>query len=261
MYRVCVIILTVKKIILIGVIPLRKYSLLVADGDESFVHSLQTQLSKQNDFDLIGIAKDGNEALEMTRLLHPDALLTELLLPEIDGITLLRTIANMANPPVRIVCTRFYSDVVVEAARKYGAAYLLYKPISADYLLEIIKESTQIHQLIKDPESSDQEQSDVQRKIYELLSSFSLSPRHAGTGYLLEAMTLVLKDNALSHSLTKGLYPEIASRTFSTPQRIERCIRSAVMVAYEHGPLQSIFRKCPTNGEFIRYMLTRFRSS
>lgn len=240
-------------------ILLRKYRLLVADGDENFVHTLQTQLSKQNDFELIGTAKDGNEALEMTRLLHPDALLTELLLPGIDGITLLRSTATLPNPPVQVVCTRFYSDIVIEAARKYGADFLLYKPISAEYLLDVLKESTKLHQMITNSEASDQDQNESQRKIYDLLSSLSFSPKHAGTGYLLEAMTLVLQDNSLSHALTKALYPQIANRTFSTPQRIERCICSAVMVAYEHGSLKNIFQKCPTNGEVIRYLLTRFR--
>ena len=83
------------------------------------------------------------------------------------------------------------------------------------------------------------------------------------TGMLLalslsEAVRLALKDISLTQNLSKGLYLEIARSMGTTPSCIERCIRSAISAAYQSGRLGDRMMTCPSNKEFINYVLRTF---
>src|SRR5919199_3967397 len=60
---------------------------LLADDDERFLESLQELIQKQPELTVVGAAKDGLEAIELTDELVPDAVVIDLHMPLLDGVT------------------------------------------------------------------------------------------------------------------------------------------------------------------------------
>lgn len=88
------------------------------------------------------------------------------------------------------------------------------------------------------------------------------APDHLlGHAYTVMAVRLVVQDEMYIHSITFGLYPQVAAAYHTTAARVERGIRSLVEVTWERGDLEALDRYFgsmvhpqrgkPTNGEFI----------
>ena len=110
--------------------------LFIVDVDPVHTINVCKSIASISNIEIIGTEEDGSKALKRISALHPDVLLTDIQLPGLDGIGLLKEIQLLRHPPITIVCTRFYSDISLEYAHKHGAAYFLYKPV--EYHLSLI---------------------------------------------------------------------------------------------------------------------------
>ncbi len=233
-----------------------KLKLFIADVDADHVRNLCACVSRCASLEIIGTESDGAKALPRIERLLPDVLLTDIQLPGLDGITLLRELQKLKRPPVSIVCTRFYSDTCVDYVHRRGAFFVLYKPV--DYsrmprIIEICHRQALLHWAVTPPHRPAARVAGVP----DLLSELGFPARLTGSLYLREAANWLTDDHALLRNLSKGLYAEIAAATQSTPQRVERLLRSAIDAAYRQGALQRHFSNCPTNKEFLRFFLER----
>jgi two-component system chemotaxis response regulator CheB len=79
--------------------------------------------------EVVGIARDGLDALEQIVELKPDVVTLDLIMPNLDGLGVMRELARMANPPrvVIVSISNSESELVVEALR-LGAVDLVHKP-------------------------------------------------------------------------------------------------------------------------------------
>lgn len=235
---------------------MEKIKLLIADADAEFIRKAEITLQAHPDIEIAEICTDGSTAFEYVQKHHPDVVLFDLVLPSLDGISLLRGIMSLKNPPLAICCTQFYSTVALEAARKYGAAYFLFKPIEFRTLYETIKGClmTQRQIQLAQKESSDFRNAGT-LEIRNYLVSLGIPSKLVGCAYLAEAVRLAFKDISLVQNLSKGLYLEISRIMDTSPSCVERCIRNAISSAYQNGRLGERMVTCPSNKEFINYAL------
>ena len=63
-----------------------KTSILIADDNQEFAHTLAKYIQEQEDMEVIGIAKDGEEAIDMITNITPDVALLDVIMPHLDGI-------------------------------------------------------------------------------------------------------------------------------------------------------------------------------
>jgi DNA-binding response OmpR family regulator len=101
--------------------------ILIADDDPFITHAYKTGL--ENAGYVVMIAQDGEEALKQIRSLHPDVVLLEIILPKLDGFTVLKTMkaeTEIANIPV-IVLTNLSQESDALEARNSGAVDVLVK--------------------------------------------------------------------------------------------------------------------------------------
>jgi two-component system, NarL family, response regulator LiaR len=113
--------------------------LLIADDHSVVRQGLRMFLSLDPELDVVGEAKNGLEAVEMTRALQPDVVLMDLLMPVMDGITAIRTI-RQELPNVEVVAlTSVLEDASIVGAVKAGAIGYLLKDTEADDLCQAIK--------------------------------------------------------------------------------------------------------------------------
>ena len=238
---------------------MEKIRLLLADPDLRFVELVSRFLSNFPDIEIISCKDNGNEALSCIRSSHPDAVLFDLVLPGLDGISLLRKVNVLSNSPVMICCTRFYSDVALEAMRTFGASYLLYKPVELQSLHPAIISCTELHRKMRrmthDLAETDQNDAHTTAYIRNYIVSLGIPSKLIGCSYLTEAVRLAKLDSTLMRNLSRGLYLEISRNLNSTPCRIERSMRSAISIAYHRGGLDRKMSNCPSNKEFLNYVL------
>ncbi len=108
--------------------------ILVVDDETDFSELLQFRLRHLN-YDVLAAA-NGTEALHMARAESPDIILLDLLLPDLDGLTLCGILRR--QPPTRetpiLLITAVTTEATRHAARIAGASGFLGKPLDFDHL-------------------------------------------------------------------------------------------------------------------------------
>ena len=232
---------------------------LVADSDMDFAERVSYALKPYSGIEIIDMVNNGEDALRKIANVEPDLVLFDLVLPKIDGLSLLQRINEMPHPPATICCTRFYSDVSLEAVRMYKASYVLYKPIDMQALHNVIHSCYAFHCNLRKNDALllDNAQDTAKNMILirNYIVSLGISSKLIGCNYLTEAVRIARMDLSMMRNLSKGLYLEIARSMDTTPLRIERCIRNAIATAYSSGRLDPRLISCPSNKEFINFVL------
>jgi DNA-binding NarL/FixJ family response regulator len=100
--------------------------ILIADDHPVVREGLCAMLSREVDFDVVGEARDGVEAVNKTKELSPDVVLMDLRMPEIDGVEAIRQI-HSAMPDVKFIILTTYSDddYIFSGIEAGARAYLL----------------------------------------------------------------------------------------------------------------------------------------
>jgi DNA-binding NarL/FixJ family response regulator len=118
----------------------RMIRLLIAD-DQALVRSgFAMILNAQPDFEVVGEAADGQQALDLARRLRPDLILMDVRMPRLDGIAATRELfaTSVATAPKVVILTTFDLDAHVYEALRAGASGFLLKDVSPDELVRAV---------------------------------------------------------------------------------------------------------------------------
>lgn len=255
-----------------------KLSILVADDNVEFARTLTNCIEKEEGMEVIGIAQDGMEAVEMISNTKPDVAILDVIMPRLDGLGVLERIngAELEKKPLCIVLSAVGQDKITTKAIELGAQYYVVKPFDIDLLIRRIKElkfykptnfkSSGIGKEFKTPyieilPDRKKEAENLEALVTNVIHEIGVPAHIKGYQYLREAIMMVVNDIDIINQITKQLYPEIAKRYKTTPSRVERAIRHAIEVAWGRGDgdaVESIFgytvsaaKGKPTNSEFI----------
>jgi DNA-binding NarL/FixJ family response regulator len=119
----------------------RRISVLLADDQGLVRAGFRVLLERTEDFDVVGEATDGRQAVELVRRTRPDVVLMDVRMPELDGIEATRRIcgdAALAGTRV-LILTTFELDEYVYAALRAGASGFLLKDLEPDELRRAIR--------------------------------------------------------------------------------------------------------------------------
>lgn len=117
--------------------------LLIADDHPIVRAGLQDVLNSQPDLEVVGEASTGLEAVDLTSRLHPDVVVMDLRMPEMDGVEAIAQI-KARHPNVQIlVVTTYDSDADILPAIETGATGYLLKDTPRKELFEAIRKSAQ----------------------------------------------------------------------------------------------------------------------
>jgi DNA-binding NarL/FixJ family response regulator len=119
---------------------MEKIRLLIVDDQVLFLESLSTFLRNYAaDIEVVGLARNGSEALEKAAVLHPDIVLMDVHMPVMDGVEATGKLVA-SQPGIRILILSTYDvDEYVRRALKLGAAGYLLKDISPTELIASIR--------------------------------------------------------------------------------------------------------------------------
>ena len=231
-----------------------KLRIYLADASEAYLRLVRDKLESEGDFEVVGTATDGGAALRELRALAPDLLVADVLLPELDGLGLLRELRTEGMRFPVMFLSAFSNDRAARRASQYGASDYLLKPCCIPHLVRRIREAAH----------GERRTRDYTPEIGSALRAFGVPPHLNGHEFLAEALTRTVEDRSRLRGVTKVLYPELAQHFATTPECVERAIRGAVEKAWtpENEPRRrryfgetfANFVRTPTNARFLALM-------
>jgi len=113
--------------------------ILIVDDHSVVRQGLRMFLRLDPDFEVVGEAADGAEAVRLTRQLQPDVVLMDLLMPVMDGISAIAAIRRETPESEVLALTSVLEDEAVFGAMRAGATGYLLKDTHADELCRAVK--------------------------------------------------------------------------------------------------------------------------
>ncbi|WP_028549029.1 response regulator [Paenibacillus sp. UNC451MF] len=120
---------------------MRKITIVIADDQMLTREGLRTILDLEDDMEVIGIAKNGLEACEMTEALHPELVLMDIQMPMMDGITALKRIRQSCPETFILILTTFVDEDYIIDAMANGASGYMLKDMDGDKMIDSIRDT------------------------------------------------------------------------------------------------------------------------
>lgn len=256
-------------------------NVVIVDDNPMILNTLDEVISSEAGLSVIGRADNGKDAIDMIKDTQPDVVLLDLVMPQMDGITVVENIkkkTSMLKNPAFIILSAVGGEQMTEEAFQAGANYFLMKPFDKDILVNKIRRIGKRPvrpvpgKVLEAPlKAATPEEAAMNREEYmkehletditKMLHELGIPAHIKGYQYLRDAISMVVRDREMMEAVTKILYPEIAKKNYTSSSRVERAIRHAIEVAWGRGSLEvidelfgytiSTGKGKPTNSEFI----------
>ena len=241
----------------------KRWKVILADSSEEFRVLMRQMMEDSGEFEVAGDTGDGQEAWHMVTEQRPDLLVTDLVLPGLDGFALLERCAERnEDAPRVIVASAFCGQQTVARAAELGAWAFLPKPVNGPSLLEHMRHVVRMEEPVEEAASPA-----LEGQVTSIIHEIGVPAHIKGYQYLREAILIAVNDMDVINAVTKVLYPEVARRFDTTASRVERAIRHAIEVAWDRGDLDTLQKYFgytvnsakgkPTNSEFIAMIADR----
>ena len=255
-----------------------KITVLVADDNSDFTMTLSNYLEKEEQIQIVGIARDGNEAYDMAVNLKPDILLLDIIMPHLDGLGVLEKLGetNLEKRPLSIILSAVGQDKITQKAIALGAQYYIVKPFDINVLIKRMKELKNYQpvqfkggfvtreiksQYIDIAPDQKKNEENLEALVTNIIHEVGVPAHIKGYQYIRDSIELMYNNPDTLGGITKEVYPYIADKYNTTPSRVERAIRHAIEVSWNRGDydlMEEIFghsvdfdRAKPTNSEFL----------
>lgn len=206
--------------------------------------------------------KDGNVIFESIKNDSPDVVVSDLTLPNLDAIALMKKSRELLIKKCEFIVTSaiknsFIERQVIEA----GASYFIVRPFDIENLCSVIKSVVR--------KNITEECTDMEIIVTDIIHRLGVPAHIKGYHYLRTAILEAVENRHLMDCVTKQLYPSVAKKYDTTSSRVERAIRHAIEIAWDRGNVEVInsffgytvdtYRGKPTNSEFIALVTDKLR--
>ena len=111
---------------------------IVVDDEELVRSGFRLILQAAGDIDVVATVT-GGQAVKEVGLHRPDVVLLDIRMPDVDGLTVLRQLRGLRNPPVVAMLTTFDSDEYIATALRSGAAGFILKDTAPEQLAQLVR--------------------------------------------------------------------------------------------------------------------------
>ncbi len=235
----------------------------MVDEDINQINAVKQYFSKSSSVKIVKAVTNAKEAIAALNE-EFDCLVVDMLLSGMDSLLILSKMQEMQLDKLIVATSEFISPDMMNNLSSYKPNYFIKKPYTAEILDKVLKTITKDN--IEPPILADKE---LKVAITDILHSLGIPSHIKGYSYIRDGIAMMYKDESLVGSITKELYPSIASMYKTTSSRVERAIRHAIEVSWMRGDynlMEELFgnsvdydRAKPTNSEFIVTVADRLK--
>ena len=129
--------------------------ILIADDTAEFRRSVRMMLSLERELEIVAVARDGIEALELAHKLRPDLAIFDINMPRMDGLTAIRNVAKVSPNTVCMIMSSESERDQLRQAIAAGVREYLIKPFTVDEFTSAVKRvSGQVQEAKKKAEAA-----------------------------------------------------------------------------------------------------------
>ena len=234
---------------------MNKYKVMIVDSEED-CQKLNKYFEEVEQIEVVATCVNGEDASECAESCEPDIVVMDVMLPNQDGFEICSQIKAVRPQCKFIMASLLNSGFYINKAVQMGVAYYILKPIDSNILARRIVEVCS-----EGEKPSANEEKRLEEKITNIFITVGIPAHIKGYQFLREAIKMAVHDPQIINSITKKLYPSIASIYDTSASKVERAIRHAIEVAWDKGKIENInnvfglkvydTHEKPTNGEFI----------
>ena len=250
----------------------------IADDNERILDLLGEIVESDHELRLVGRANNGEDAYRMIREKQPDVVLLDLIMPKMDGLSVMETVnrdQELKKHPGFIVISAVGQERITEDAFKKGANYYILKHFQNEMIVSRIKLAGQprgqggadVCSASASPAQAPK--ISLETRVTDMIHEIGIPAHIKGYHYLRDAIMMAVEDMDVLNAITKVLYPTVAKMHQTTASRVERAIRHAIEVAWSRGKLDTLDhlfgytvsngKGKPTNSEFIALIADTIR--
>ena len=126
--------------------PRDRTRIVIADNDRRFADELRLSVEAHGAFEVVGIASDGEEAIQLVETLKPSLVLMDVAMPGLDGVEATRKLSNMSESPAVVLMTSLEGPD--SRALDAGAAAYLRKGEGVSCLGDIVLALAQLNAIV-----------------------------------------------------------------------------------------------------------------
>lgn len=255
-----------------------KIKVLIIKHDAKSAVEIKKKLNTKCEIEVCDCIYDGGQATAAIKQYNPDVIILDLLLPNIDGIAVMDEINQMGNKGYKFIVRGNNSQIkFIESVCCGRMQNILINIIDEsitdfDIVQEVIntgKSKLRDVSIYHNGEDGAASQNQLEVMVTDIIHEIGVPAHIKGYQYLRSSIIMAVNDMDILNSITKQLYPSIASMHQTTPSRVERAIRHAIEVAWGRGKTDTINelfgyamnsgKTKPTNSEFIALIADKIR--
>ncbi len=224
----------------------------IVDDNLDVCSMLSDFFNKISDINICSIDNDGETGLNNILKYKPDIILLDFIMPNFDGLCVLKKLKELNSPSKVIMLTAISQDSIAQEAFNLGSYYYMLKPFKLSVLEERIRS---IYNFNKNELSHDLEiHRSVENQIIEKVIKVGIPTNILGYQYIIDAITLLISNN--SPIFIKNIYQIIADKNITTEACVESAMRNAILQASKQSNESFIkifteINKRPTNSQFL----------
>ena len=194
---------------------------LIVDTSEHWRELMERELGSRYQVRSCG---DGLQALTMADRFRPDVVIMDLMLPGVDGLSVIKKLREQSEKMKIIVTGRYFSNFVNMALERYQVDSAMLKPctvqIVGERVAELLEMDTSDAPVCQDPFDC----------ITVLLVRLGAPTSQQGFRFLRRGVMLMMADPC--QQLTKSLYPALAAEFGTSATNVEKSLRTTVTTAW-----------------------------
>lgn len=242
--------------------------ILIADEDGSFSKDCVNTANAAG-YSARLCPSEGTAIFAEIKSFQPDIVLCSTIMPGGNAADLLEKTSDAPKKPFFIVTAMYKNPVIEREIMSFGNAYFVVKPFDAGRFMNLLGRISSDELAQSASDTAADEESRVEMIVTDIIHQIGIPAHIKGYHYLRKAIILSLYDPEMLESITKLLYPTVASAFSTTSSRVERAIRHAIETAWDRGDVDllnemfaytvSVGKGKPTNSEFIALVTDRLR--
>ena len=240
-----------------------KTKLLIVDDNPEVTSSINNYFILKDGFEVIGIAGDALEAIEIMDRQIPDVIILDLIMPKADGFCLLEKVRSQAykSRPKIIILSCLSHESIISRASSLGADFYIVKPFSLDVLHNRVIEVCNKEYTISNRQKQLLDSGILEARILDIFSAIGIPENSKGRKYLLDCLMASIEDPESADNLSKVIYPKVGLINGTNAYNIEKTIRYMIQLTWEKSKgFNAVIKGLdpqikPTNKRFIKSIL------